>query len=162
HELHAVQECVCSILCRTTVTESAYDGIIIGSGHHGLILGAYLAKAGLNVAIVERRLMFGGGVETVQPGPPGFYQNLHSINHFNITETPWFSDLGLSAKVSYATPRYDFAQPLKDGRALVFSRDIDETCASIGRFSRKDAATFREWNARADRISNHVFLAERF
>ena len=29
--------------------ENAYDGIIIGSGHHGLILGAYLAKAGLNV-----------------------------------------------------------------------------------------------------------------
>src|SRR5579862_6846070 len=144
------------------VSENAYDGIIIGSGHHGLILGAYLAKAGLKVAILERRLMYGGGVETVQPGPPGFYQNLHSINHFNITETPWFSDLGLTARVSYVTPRYDFAQPHKDGTALVFSRDIDETCESIGHFSKKDAQTYREWNKRADVISDAIFLAERY
>ena len=27
--------------------EKTYDGIIIGAGHHGLMLGCYLAKAGL-------------------------------------------------------------------------------------------------------------------
>lgn len=144
------------------MSNNTYDGIIIGAGHHGLILGSYMARAGLKVAIVERRLMYGGGVETVQPGPPGFYQNLHSINHFNISETPWYRDLGLTEKVRYVTPRYDFAQPHKDGTALVFSRDIDETCASIARFSKKDAAMFREWNVRADLISNHIFLPERY
>ena len=25
--------------------ERSYDGIIIGAGHHGLVLGSYLAKA---------------------------------------------------------------------------------------------------------------------
>lgn len=35
--------------------ECNYDGIIIGAGHHGLVLGAYLAKAGLDILIVERR-----------------------------------------------------------------------------------------------------------
>jgi phytoene dehydrogenase-like protein len=45
--------------------------------------------------------------------------------------------------VRYITPRYDFAQPHSDGTALVFSRDIDETCASIARFSKRDAETFR-------------------
>jgi phytoene dehydrogenase-like protein len=34
----------------------AYDGIIIGAGQHGLILGSYLAKAGLKILLVERRL----------------------------------------------------------------------------------------------------------
>ena len=27
-----------------------YDGIIVGAGHHGLVLGSYLAKAGLDIA----------------------------------------------------------------------------------------------------------------
>jgi phytoene dehydrogenase-like protein len=144
------------------MSEREYDGLIIGSGQHGLILGSYLAKAGLKVAILERRLMYGGGLETIQPGPPGFYQNLHSINHFNISQAPWYRDLELSSKVTYITPRYDFAQPHGDGTALVFSRDIDELCASIARFSRRDAATFREWNAKADAISDQIFLPERY
>src|ERR1700676_3308920 len=118
------------------MAEQTYDGIIIGSGQHGLVLGAYLAKAGLKVAIVERRLMYGGGLETVQPGPAGFYQNLHSINHFHISHTPWYRDLELETRVTYVTPQYDFAQPHKDGTALVFSRNLEETVASIGRFSK--------------------------
>jgi phytoene dehydrogenase-like protein len=139
-----------------------YDGLIIGSGQHGLILGAYLAKAGLRIAILERRMMYGGGLETVQPGPPGYYQNLHSINHFNISATPWYRDLELDTRVRYVTPRYDFAQPHLDGTALVFSRDIDEMCASIARFNKRDAETFREWNRRADLISDHIFMPERY
>ncbi len=62
--------------------------IVGGAGHHGLILGGtYLAKLGLRIAIVERRLQYGGGLSTIEPGPPGYYQNSHSINHFNITES---------------------------------------------------------------------------
>jgi phytoene dehydrogenase-like protein len=144
------------------MSNAEYDGLIIGSGQHGLILGSYLAKAGLKVAILERRLIYGGGLETVQPGPPGFYQNLHSINHFNISATPWYRDLELGTTVQYITPRYDFAQPHSDGTALVFSRDIDETCASIARFSKRDAETFREWNIKADAISAEIFWPERY
>ena len=34
----------------TKALEKTYDGIVIGAGHHGLILGSYLAKAGLRNA----------------------------------------------------------------------------------------------------------------
>jgi phytoene dehydrogenase-like protein len=139
-----------------------YDGIIIGSGQHGLILGAYLAKAGLRIAIIERRMYPGGALNTDERTLPGFYHNLHSINHFSIKGTPWFRDLELSTKVNYITPRYEFAQPHSDGTALVFSRDIDETAASIARFSERDAATFREWNARAEEMTREVFMIERY
>ena len=37
-----------------------YDAIIIGAGHNGLTNGAYLAKAGLNVLIVEKNDYIGG------------------------------------------------------------------------------------------------------
>ncbi len=139
-----------------------FDGLIVGAGHHGLILGCYMAKAGLDVAIVERRLDYGGALTTKECTLPGFYHNLHSINHFDITGTPWYRDLGLDKRVPYITPHYEFCQPHHDGRALVFSRSLDETCANIARFSEKDAATFREWNAKAEAITRDICLVERF
>ncbi|HVX21693.1 MAG TPA: NAD(P)/FAD-dependent oxidoreductase [Acidimicrobiales bacterium] len=139
-----------------------YDGVIIGAGHHGLILGGYLARAGLRVLLVERRLQYGGGLSTEERTLPGFYHNLHSVNHFDLTATPWYRDLELSDRVRYVTPRYEFAQPHEDGSALVFSRELDETLASISRFSAKDAATFSEWNGRAEEMTRRIFLKERF
>src|SRR5712691_8838606 len=105
----------------------SYDGVIIGAGHHGLVLGSYLAKAGLDILLVDRRLTYGGGLNTTEATLPGFYHNLHSINHFHITETPWFKDLGLSA-----------------------------------RFSRKDAETFRSWNAQAEEMTARILIPERY
>ncbi len=142
--------------------ERSYDGIIIGAGHHGLILGSYLAHAGLKVLLVERRLTYGGGLCTREVTLPGFYHNLHSINHFHISETPWFRDLGLDDRVTYITPRYEFGQAHRDGSALVLGRDLQESVANIARFSKKDADTFREWNAKAEKITRDIFLPERY
>src|SRR4029453_15949169 len=136
--------------------ERNYDGIIIGAGHHGLILGSYLAKAGLKILLVERRLTYGGGLAPQEVTPPGFYHNLHSINHFHISETPWFKDLNLDNKVTYITPRYEFGQAHHDGSALVLGRDLEESAANIARFSEKDAATFREWNGKAEKITAQI------
>ena len=142
--------------------ERSYDGIIIGAGHHGLILGAYLAKAGLDILLVERRLDYGGGLSTREATAPGFYHNLHSINHFHISEAPWFKDLELAERVTYITPRYELGQAHSDGSALVLGRDLEESVANVARFSRKDAATFREWNRRAEGITAQIFLPERY
>jgi len=142
--------------------DRSYDGIVIGAGHHGLILGAYLARSGLDILLVERRLTYGGGLCTREVTLPGFYHNLHSINHFHITETPWFKDLGLDERVTYITPRYEFGQAHQDGTALVLGRDLEESAANIARFSKKDAQTFREWNRKAERITAEIFLPERY
>jgi glycine/D-amino acid oxidase-like deaminating enzyme len=50
-----------------------YDVIVIGAGHNGLICGAYLAKAGKKVLILERRHVLGGAcvTEEVRPGSEG-------------------------------------------------------------------------------------------
>ena len=146
----------------TQALQRTYDGIIIGAGHHGLVLGSYLAKAGLDILLVDRRLTYGGGLNTTEATLPGFYHNLHSINHFHITETPWFKDLGLSARVGYITPRYEFGQAHADGTALVLGRDLDETVANIARFSKKDAETFRAWNAQAEEMTARILIPERY
>jgi phytoene dehydrogenase-like protein len=142
--------------------ERSYDGIIIGAGHHGLILGSYLAKAGLTILLVDRRLEYGGGLSTKEVTKPGFYHNLHSINHFHIGHSPWFTDLNLGEKVTYITPRYELGQAHRDGSALVFGRDLEETVANVARFSKRDAATFREWNRKAEEITRSVLIPERY
>jgi phytoene dehydrogenase-like protein len=38
----------------------AYDAVIVGGGHNGLVTAAYLAKAGLRVLVLERRDRVGG------------------------------------------------------------------------------------------------------
>jgi phytoene dehydrogenase-like protein len=142
--------------------ERSYDGIIVGAGHHGLVLGSYLARCGLDILLVDRRLQYGGALVTEEVTAPGFFHNLHSINHFHISETPWFKDLGLADRVSYITPRYEFGQPHLDGSALVFGRDLEETLANVARFSGRDAQTFRDWNRKAEEITAKIFLPERF
>ncbi len=146
----------------TAALQKSYDGIILGAGHHGLVLGSYLAKCGLDILLVDRRLKYGGGLSTEEATVPGFYHNLHSINHFHITETPWFKDLGLADRVSYITPRYELGQPHLDGSVLVFGRELEETLANVARFSKKDAQTFRDWNRKAEEITERIFLPERY
>src|SRR5262245_50858553 len=142
--------------------DRSYDGIIIGAGHHGLVLGSYLARLGLDILLVDRRMQYGGALVTEEVTAPGFQHNLHSINHFHISETPWFQDLQLGDRVEYITPRYEFGQPHLDGSALVFGRDLEETLANVARFSKRDAQTFREWNRKAEEITARIFLPERF
>jgi phytoene dehydrogenase-like protein len=139
-----------------------YDGIIIGAGHHGLVLGSYLAKAGLRILLIDRRLDYGGGLMTKEATLPGFYHNLHSINHFQISDAPWFADLGLQDRVTYITPPYEFGQAHRDGSALVFGRKAEETFANVARFSKRDAETFREWNAKAEEMTARILLQERY
>ena len=54
-----------------------HDAIIIGGGHNGLVCGAYLAKAGLKVKVLERRDVIGGAAVT-EEFSPGFRASIFS------------------------------------------------------------------------------------
>src|SRR6185369_13784246 len=49
---------------------TAWDAIVIGAGHNGLVCAAYLGAAGLRVAVLERRDRLGGMADTshILPG----------------------------------------------------------------------------------------------
>ena len=51
--------------------QSPLDVAIIGAGHNGLVTAAYLARAGLSVALFERRGIVGGAAVT-EEFAPGF------------------------------------------------------------------------------------------
>ena len=47
------------------------DVVILGGGHNGLVSAAYLARAGLDVCVLERRHILGGAAVTEEL-VPGF------------------------------------------------------------------------------------------
>jgi phytoene dehydrogenase-like protein len=58
-----------------------FDGVVIGAGHNGLTLAAYLSRAGMRVAVLDRNGRIGGGSSTEERILPGYKLNLHANLH---------------------------------------------------------------------------------
>src|SRR5712692_10260849 len=127
---------------------TTYDGIILGAGHNGLILQAYLGKAGLKTLAIERRPVAGGGLSTIEdPRHPGFLHNTHAFFQRAITAMPWYADLELERHgARYIEPELNVALLASDGRALEWWTDIAKTIASFAQFCRRDADTLARWH----------------
>jgi len=123
-----------------------YDVIVIGAGPNGLECGAYLAKAGLKVLVLEKRPEVGGGMDQGEVTIPGFLHNLHAIYMMMVEYAPPYQDFKLEDEynIKHIYPPLQFAMPLSDGRCLCLYSDLDKTCESIAQFSKKDADTYRE------------------
>ena len=125
----------------------AYDGVILGTGHNALVFEAYLARSGLRVLALDRAETPGGGLATVEnPRHRGFRHNTHAFFHRAITAMPWYRDLDLERHgAHYVEPELNVALILRDGRALEWWTDPEQTVDSFAAFSKKDAAALRRW-----------------
>lgn len=127
-----------------------YDIIIIGAGPNGLTIGSYLSKAGQKVLLLDKRYEVGGGLATEEVTLPGYFHNTHAIYHMMVDYAPIYQDLKLEEeyKVKHIYPQLQFAMPLNDGRCLCLYQDVDKTCASIAKFSQKDAESYRQMHSK--------------
>jgi phytoene dehydrogenase-like protein len=131
-----------------------YDVVIAGAGHNGLTVGCYLAKAGLNVCMVERQSMVGGGVMSAELIAPGYVTDVCSTMHHIAQYSPTIKDdeLGLLSKygLKYLYPEVQMCVHFLDGTYLSICKSLDDTCASIAKFSQKDAEAYRKFNKWAE------------
>ena len=127
--------------------DDGFDAIIIGAGHNGMALAAYLAKSGWSVAVLERRTEEGGGLTTEEVTEPNFLHNLHSNYHSLVGICPVYDDLELfDHGLEYARPDVQMGSIFSDGTAITIHTDMRKTYASFARFSQKDADTWmRLW-----------------
>ena len=103
----------------------AYDAVIIGAGHNGLVCAFYLARAGYRVRIVERRAIVGGAAVT-EEFHPGFRNSVASYTvsllHPRIIRDMALAEHGyrvLERPISTFFPRSDervTSVPAVDGR----------------------------------------------
>ena len=141
---------------------ATYDGIILGAGHNGMILQAYLGKAGMKVLTIERKAVTGGGLSTLEdPRHPGFLHNTHAFFQRAITTMPWYADLDLERHgAHYIEPELNVALLTSDGGLLAWWTDIERTARSFEQFSPNDAATLRRWHHEFVPIVNDILAPE--
>jgi phytoene dehydrogenase-like protein len=141
---------------------TTYDGIILGAGHNGLILQAYLGKAGMKTLAIERRPVAGGGLCTLEdPRHPGFLHNTHAFFQRAITAMPWYADLELERHgVRYIEPELNVALITPDDRVLAWWTDAARTIASFAQFSKRDADTLRRWHDEFVPIVHNILIPE--
>jgi len=123
-----------------------YDIVVIGGGPNGLALAAYLTRAGAKVIVLERSFETGGGLATEDLTIPGFVHNSHAIYHMMVDYAPVYQDFKLEQErnIRYIYPELQFAMPLSDGRCICLYQDVDKTCKSLEKFSRRDADAWRD------------------
>ncbi|MGH3501077.1 MAG: phytoene desaturase family protein [Nocardioidaceae bacterium] len=140
------------------------DGVVVGGGHNGLIAAAYLARAGLDVLVLEAGKRVGGGVATEECTLPLFRHNLHA---FFVRWTPDYRiwhDLDLDRfGVRAVYPEVQNGLPYEGGvRALVTYRDLPRSLAAIAELSAADARTYERLHAEYADITARIIAPLRF
>jgi phytoene dehydrogenase-like protein len=107
-----------------------------------------LARAGLDVTVIEARDTIGGGTRTEELTVPGVLHDVCSAFHPLGVGSPFLQSLDLGQYgLEWCWPEIDLAHPLDDGPAGVLTRSIDETADGLG----TDARTWRRLFARQAR-----------
>jgi phytoene dehydrogenase-like protein len=128
------------------------DVVIIGGGHNGLACAAYLAKAGLDVLVLEKRGVVGGAAATEEPWPG--YRVSSASYVVSLMPPQVVRELDLKRfgyEVSIITP--DYFVPFPDGTSLTLWGDVERDAAAIGRFSERDAAAYVAFDRYFDRVA---------
>src|SRR5262245_54377252 len=121
----------------------SYDAIVIGAGHNGLTCACYLARAGLDVLVLEQYHTVGGMTVTEEVTLPGFWSDLHASGYQLANLSPVPHELELLEHYQLIQPELPFSHVFPDGRIISVHRDIEETVAALACQSKKDAQTWR-------------------
>ena len=128
------------------------DVVIIGGGHNGLACAGYLAKAGLDVLVLEKRDLVGGAAATEEPWPG--YRVSSASYVVSLMPPQVVRELDLKRfgyEVSIITP--DYFVPFPDGTSLTLWGDVERDAANIARFNERDAAAYFAFDRYFDRVA---------
>jgi len=129
------------------------DAIIIGAGHNGLVAACYLARAGLDVTVVEKNDWVGGATTSRELYPGFLYSNCSYV--LSLLRPEIMRDLELPKHGLQVVPYEGGAVLTQDGGYLGSYRNHEANRREIARFSRRDAEAY-------DRYARDVLRQCRF
>ncbi len=128
------------------------DVVVVGGGHNGLACAAYLAKAGLDVLVLERRPILGGAAAT-EDAWDGY--RISSASYVvSLIPDRIVRELELKRHgydVSIITP--DYFVPFPDGTSLTLWGDVERDAKSIAALNRHDAEAYVAFDAYFERVA---------
>lgn len=128
----------------------AADVIVVGGGHNGLTCAAYLAAAGLEVTVLERRGVVGGAAVT-EEFHPGFRNSVASYT-VSLLNPKVIADLELKRHgLRVVERRMSNFLPL-EGDSFCVGQGV--TQGEVARFSTKDAERLDAYGARLEVIAD--------
>ncbi len=130
----------------------AYDAVVVGGGHNGLVCACYLARGGLKTLVLERRGIVGGAAVT-EEFYPGFRNSTASYTvsllHPKVIRDLHLAEHGLRI---VERPLANFL-PLPDGNYLKVGPDTASTQREFARFSKRDAERLPAYEAMLERAA---------
>ncbi len=128
----------------TSDAAGAYDAIVVGGGHNGLVNGAYLARAGLRTLILERRHLVGGAAITEELRP-GFHFTTFSYA-ISLLRPDIIQELDLVRHGYLPLHMATTFAPGEGGSYLLFGRDRNANIQELARHSRRDADALDQYD----------------
>jgi phytoene dehydrogenase-like protein len=131
-----------------------HRAIIVGAGHNALTAAFYLAKAGLEPLVLERRAEVGGGALTTEIHP-GF--RCPTLTHEVLLHQQIAADMDLQRHgLERIEPRVRVCAPSLKSPALVITNDAAQTAQDIGALSSNDAAAYPRFREAVDRAASVI------
>jgi phytoene dehydrogenase-like protein len=128
--------------------------IVVGSGPNGLAAALTLAKAGVEVEVLEAADQPGGGTRSSELTLPGLIHDECSAFHPLAVDTPFSRSAELERfGLTWRWPEVQYSHPLDRGRGAAAVRSVSETAASLGRGGRRWEKVFGPLTERFDRIT---------
>src|SRR5437879_5184065 len=131
------------------------DVVVVGGGHNGLVCAAYLAKAGLDVLVLERCGVLGGAAVTEELWPG--YRVATAAYLVSLLQDKIVAYLELHRHGYEILPKDpSYFSPRLDGQHFFMWSDLAKTCEEIARLSPRDAERYPEYEAMLDRVAAFV------
>jgi len=122
-----------------------WDVIVVGAGHNGLVAAGYLARAGLEVLVVEKNGWVGGAAVSRSLHPGILYSNCSYV--CSLLRPEIMRDLELPRHGLQVIPYEGGAVFTRDGDTLATYRQHDAHRREIQRFSLRDAEAYDRYSA---------------